>query len=82
MRGALAEQLSVTLQHSIDGVLGRIASVEGQQHLNLSNNTALSGEVQVTCWRAVVMSLLNARAAAHIVSCSCWVKQLNKFKRN
>ena len=42
--------MSVTLQHSIDGVLGRIASVEGQQHLNLSNNTALSGEVQVRCW--------------------------------
>ena len=60
MRGALAEQLSVTLQHSIDGVLGRIASVEGQQHLNLSNNTALSGEVQVRCWRWLCRYLMPA----------------------
>jgi hypothetical protein len=49
VRSAIAEQLSMTLQHNIDGVLGRIASVEGQQHLNSSNNTALSSEVQVRC---------------------------------
>jgi hypothetical protein len=47
VRGAMAEQLNVTLQHTVDGVLGRIASIEGQQHLNSSNNSALGNEIQL-----------------------------------
>jgi hypothetical protein len=62
-----AEQLSSTLQHTVEGVLGRIASVEGQQHLNSSNNTALVGEVQVFDPAAVFFAAkhtLTLRAAA------------------
>ncbi len=63
VRGAITEQLNSTLQHNIDGVLGRIAAVEGQQHLNSSNNTALSSEVQVCCcWLLLITNfgLFNA----------------------
>jgi phage-related protein len=47
VRGAIAEQLNMTLQNTMDGVWGRIASVEGLQQLNASNNTALGSEMQV-----------------------------------
>ncbi len=47
VRGALAEHMSMTLQHAIDGLLGRIASMEALQHINSSNNSALGSEVQV-----------------------------------
>lgn len=57
VRDAMADQMNITLQGSIDGVLGRIASMEAQQHLNSSNNTALGSEVQVCDHRASVLFL-------------------------
>ena len=47
VRSAIAEQLNATLQHTIDGVVGRIAAVEGQQHMHSSGSSALGDEVQV-----------------------------------
>jgi hypothetical protein len=83
VRDAITELLNSTLQHSIDGVLGRIASVEGEQHLNSSNNTALSSEVQVCCcWLLLTLNFGYLMPSfADFVSCSCWVKPSNKFKR-
>jgi hypothetical protein len=55
VRGALAEQMNMAVQHAVDGVLGRVAAVEGLQHLNSSNNSALGSEVQVTGRLAVCL---------------------------
>jgi hypothetical protein len=77
-RSALAEHLSMTLQHSMDGVLSRISTVEGQQHLIASNNSALGGEMQVLS--LVVLAVRAARS--HFRFCSCWGRQSNKSKQS
>jgi uncharacterized protein YdcH (DUF465 family) len=79
VRGALAEQMNMTLHHTIDGVLSRVAAVEGQQHLNSSNNSALGGEVQVSVARRSVCS--RSMCLTLTVLCSCWGRRSNKFNR-
>ncbi len=65
----------MTVQHTIDGVLGRVAAVEGQQHLNSSNNTALGSEIQVSSIFNCVL-LRNVRGDSHWQLLGQTIKQI------
>lgn len=65
----------MTVQHTIDGVLSRVAAVEGQQHLNSSNNTALGSEVQVSSILNRV-SLRNGCSDSHLQLLGQTIKQI------